>query len=603
MKSQIKVERCTDVSHELEKAAIVLQSDVKSLGFEVLSVYTSVSEGKGELRELSPQESKEFFTSKAYEEEHFQIQQSYDLQIFIEQEEQKRFCFELDADKSRLFLICQESEYENLFSQCDLLHRAINSYKSLKGVIFKDFSPNCKDLAGLKDRLKQHQSESLLRRRICLEQSEFYSPIVDMHFFFMLQEDWKLRNDNQDLENSSFATKEGMEVGRLIKARSGRDGRNLVGEFVRVEKREPTTMQFGSLEEDFSAEDASEYVTYRSLKEGYVGLNSSGLILIKDFNLEEISYRNMGNLLGGIECDFELNIKAPTVEQDAVGAGIVLEARKINVDGSIDQGVILRAKECFIAGSTHQKSDVYSDYAEIAKHKGSLVADQVRIKNCEGGRIECQGGEIEDCVGGEIYCREIAINHLHANNRISFCSEIEIAEMVSGQNDFFIDSSSFYGYRKQIDEIQKRYQRYSELIARLVKIYQKGLGGLKKITPAIERFKAISARNTHKGLKTQDYILNAIEQYSKTYEQLQQLSEKIQVCKERSEKVKAELMPIVELILNAKITCESAWVNQNQVECVNLIKNTRERLTIEDGERVNVIVDSATYKPIRERRA
>lgn len=598
--NEIKVEKCVDVSHELEKASILFQKEVKFLSFQVLNVYTSVSEKKAPKKELSTEESNEFFNSQMYEEESFEIEQSYDLQIFSHQEEQKRFCFELDSHKSRLFLICKENEYSPLFNCLDELHQAINAYKALKGIIFKSFSLKC-DAKSLESRLKVFQSGLGGTRRITLERSEFFSPIIDMHFFFMLEEDWKLKNA-QDLENSSYAAKEGMEIGRLIKGQNGRDGRDLLGEFIKVEKREPAGIEFGSLDEDFATEENPEYVTYKALKDGYVGLNSSGLILIKDFNLDEINHRNMGNLLGGIECGFELNIKAPSIDQDAVGAGIVAEAQKINVNGSIDQGVILRAKECLISGSTHQKSDIYSDYAEIAKHKGSLVANRVKIKNCEGGRIECQSGEIEDLVGGEIYCKEILIKKLHANNRVSLCSRVEIGEMLGGRNDFQIDSSSFHEYRKQIEEIQKRYQQYLNFIERLIRIYQKELSRIKRISPAIERFKAIAMQNSKRGLKTQTYVSNAIEQYSHTLDQLQKLGEKIDFCKKQSKNIKEELTPIAKLSLDAKIICQSAWVDQNQIECVNLVKNTRERLVIEDGERVDIIVDDKTYKPIRERK-
>lgn len=598
--SEIKVEKCIDVSHELEKASILFQKEVKFLSFQVLQVYTSITERKGPKRELSPEESEEFFDSQMYEEEIFEIEQSYDLQIFAHQEEQKRFCFELDLHKSRLFLICKEDEYSELFTRLEALHQSINAYKALKGIIFKHFSLEC-DAKALENKLKTYQSGVGQTRRICLEQSEFFSPVIDMHFFFILEEDWKLKS-GEELENSSYAAKEGVEIGRLIKGQNGRDGRDLLGELIKVEKREPIAIQFGSLDEDFSTEENLEYVTYKALKDGYAGLNSSGLILIKDFNLDEINHRNMGNLLGGIECGFELNIKAPSVDQDAVGAGIVVEAQTININGSIDQGVVLRAKECIISGSTHQKSDIYADYAEITKHKGTLIANKVKIKNCEGGRIECQSGELEDSVGGEIYCKEIVIKKLYANNRISLCSRVEIQEMLGGKNDFQIDSSSFYEYRKQIEEIQKRYQQYSNFIERLIKIYQKELSRIKRISPAIERFKAIALKNSKRGLKTQGYVLNAIEQYSHTLEQLQKLGEKIDFCKNQSKSIKEELMPIAKLSLDAKIICQSAWIDQNQIECVNLVKNTRERLVIEDGERVDIVVDDKTYRPIRERK-
>lgn len=598
--NEIKVEKCIDVSHELEKASILFQKEVKFLSFRVLDVYTSIGEGKNSKRELDAKESDEFFASQTYEEEIFQIEQSYDLQIFLHQEEQNRFCFELDSNKHKLFLVCKENEYEKLFDQLDELHQAINAYKALKGVIFKNFTLKC-DAQMLKQKLKEYQSGLGGTRRICIEKSEFFSPIIDMRFFFILEEDWKLKR-GEELENSSYATKEGVEVGRLIKGQNGRDGRDLLGEFIRVEKRDPVGIEFGSLDEDFSRQESQEYITYKALKDGFVGLNSSGLILIKDFNLDEINHRNMGNLLGGIECGFELNLKAPSVDQDAVGAGIVVEAQRINVNGSIDQGVILRAKECFVSGSTHQKSDICSDYAEITKHKGSLVANKIKIKNCEGGRIECQSGEIEDSVGGEIYCKEIVIQKLHANNRIALCSRVEIQEMLGGKNDFQIDSSSFHEYRKQIEEIQKRYQQYLKFIERLIKIYQKELLRIKKISPAIERFKIIAMKNDKNGLKTQAYISNAIEQYGHTFEQLQKLREKIEFCKKQSEDIKEELTPIAKLSLNAKIICRSAWVDQNQIECVNLIKNTRERLVIEDGERVDIVVDNRAYKPIRERK-
>lgn len=596
---KLHIQRCFDIAYELDKASMIWKVDVADLRFQILNVYTFVKDAQTEIRELSPEETKEFFEKGYYEEEDYIISQAYDLWIEKKQEPSLPFSLELSKNQDQLWLVCNDEHLPLLSSQVLALYHQINAYKALTKIIFRDFC--CDSNIDSLEQLSCMTEKGLRQTtRILLEKSEFYQPLVDMSFFFILQEEWELKNQ-QSLENSSYASLVGNEVGRLIKSRNGRNGRNLLGEFMRVESRDPIDFEFWGLEEDFSKEETEEYWTYKSLKDGFVGINGSGLVLTKDFAFEEINHRNTGNLLGGIECGFSINVKASSAEKDAIGSGIVLEAQSIVVQGGIDQGVILKAQECDVTGSVHQGVEIYADSAKISTLKGFLRAIKAEVKLCEGGKIECQEGEIEDLVGGELYCDYGIIENVRSNNKITFSSKVEIKNMLKEGNCFKIDSSAFYENRIQIQAIQNKYQKYADFIDYTTKIYQKEMEKLKQSTPVIKQFQEVFVQNMKQGLQTQQYIINAIEQYMQTHEKLKQISSKIQEYKNRAQEIKKEIEPMSQLAFGAKLICHCVWESQNQVEYFDLEKQTKEVLVIEDGERVNIVIDAKNRKPIRER--
>lgn len=595
----VHIEKCFDVLRELEKASILFKTEIKALSYEILKVYTFITEDEGSRRELSDEEAASFFESKKYEAEHCELTQAYDL-VIRQEEELLPFDLELDLDQSRLCLVCSLDVYSKLFENLEKLHKKINAKKAFLGVIFKDFSPTLGDTSKMQAKLELAEDGLGQTKRILWERSEFYQPVVDASFVFTLQEEWELKN-NQKLENSSYAARAESHIGKLIKCRHGRDGRNLLGKFVNVVKREPVSFEFGALDGDFLVEEQEECLIYKNLKDGFVGLNSSGLILIKDFSFEEINHRNMGNLLGGIECEFELRVKTNSADKDAVGSGIVLEAKTMRIDGGIDQGVILRSEQCVITGHMHQGVEIYADYAEISLHKGFLKCVKAKVNLCEGGKIECQEGEIGDIVGGEIHCNKAVIRNLRANNKIAFSEELEISNMVKGGNNLKIDSCAFYENRIRIENIQKRYQRYLHFIAQSSQVYRIEAEKIKQSSVAIKRFQEIFMQNLKMGLQTQPYIVNAIEQHVQVCEKLKQVQEKISEYQEIAQQIKAELEPIGQASLEAKLICRCAWVEQNQIEYFDLVRDAKETLLIEDGERVNVVIDPQTHKLIKER--
>lgn len=594
----LHIQKCFEIDHEVQKASILFKCPANEVCFEVLNVLTFLEGEDGERRELSPQECEEFFASGRYESEICGVTQAYDIALWREKKEWE-IDLELLMQNAVLLLVCQENDYEVLLGNLKEVHRQINAKKARLGVIFKEFSLEC-DEVGLRSKLAKIYDAFGGMKKILLEKSEFYYPAFDSYFFFTLEKEWELKN-GKILENSSYAVRSGEEVGKLIVGNRGNDGRDLLGEYQRVTKKEMGSDEFGGLAEDFSHEEFEGRVVYRALKDGFVGINGSGLILVKDVSFEEINHRNIGNLLGGVEKDFEIEVKASSPERDAIGAGIVLESKKIKVNGGVDQGVVLRAKECKIEGLTHQGAEIYADQVEISTHKGKLQANQAVIRLCEGGVVDCESGTIEELVGSEISCKNAHIQNLRANNKISFCQTLEIDSVMGGNNSFRIDSSAFYEYRDKVNAIQQRYQKHLAFIEEALKIYRQELNKVSKMKSAVVRFKNIFLKNVKQGVSTQQYIIDTIKQYTQMCEKLQLIKEKIQAHQKKSEEIKQELAPIAHLCVQAKLICKSAWVDQNQVEYFDVYQNHKECLMIENGEEVNIMIDSVHHQLMKER--
>ncbi|WP_305862786.1 hypothetical protein [Helicobacter cholecystus] len=601
MTNEIKVSQCFDLFHELEKASIVLKIDSKNLSFDIVGVSTFLSEEPDGVRqELNEAKTRDFFYSGSYEDNQYYIAQAYDLVIKKKEKHQpEHFFLELEAEDSELYFVFDAQSEEWLLDNLLEVKKGIDRKKASYGVIFKDFSLNF-DAEVLREKITSAQKTIGGKKKFLLEKSKFYHPNIEAHFFFTLKEEWEYCK-KMSVENSSYAVKSGMEVGRLYKAKNGSDGRNLKGEYIKIEKKELQDLEFSALEDDFNIQDCEDYIVYLGSKTGFVGLNSSGLILIKENDFEEINNRNMGNLLGGIECEIEINVKASIPEKDAIGAGMIIEAQKLNVTGGVDQGVILRTQECNINGFTHQNVEIFAKKADIGILRGTLKAEEVKIKMCEGGNVDCTVGEFEEMVGAEVMGKEISVKTLHSNNKIYISSKVSIEEMKGGGNYFCIDSSAFLDYREEIAKIKKRHNKYLEAIDKLGKIYKQELIQTKRMKPAVDRFREIFVKNIQSGMRTQPYILSTIGEYMGLCRRLKRIKQKIQQYQEQSAETLKEIEPIMQVSLEGRIECKGAWVQQNLVEFVDALSDKREVMNIEEGEKVNVYVDANYHKLLKER--
>lgn len=598
---ELKVSQCFDVAHELQKASIIFKTNAKNLTFNVVGVSTFVgTQEGGEKRELSENQAKDFFSSGEYEDNTLFIAQAYDLIIKKkEKREEEKFSLVLEKNGSELYLVFLEENLEWLLANLGEVQKGIDAQKALMGVVFQEFSMSF-SVEDLKNKLISAQKGIGYTKKVLLEKSKFFSPLVDAYFYFSLKEDWETIR-KISYENSSYAIKSGMEVGKFYKSRVGNDGRNLKGEFIKNERREPLEADFSVLEDDFEIEDCEEYILYKGKREGFVGQNSSGLILVKEMNFEEVTQRNIGNLLGGLECGIEINIKSSAPEKDAVGAGIVLEAQKLNIIGSIDQGAIIRSEFCSISGCVHQGAEIYAKEAEIGLHKGKLHCEKAKVKLCEGGVVDCGIGEFDELTGAEVSGKEISVKVMRGNNKVSVSTQLNIEEMAGGANNFCIDSSAFLEYREEIKRIQKKHGKYLEAIDKLNRAYRQDYTQAKKMKPAVDKFRILLSQQQQQGIQPQAYLLNTIGEYMGLCNRLKALKAKIESYENEAKMVLKEIEPIAKISLGGRINCNSAWVQQNQVEFINILNIGREKLAIEDGEKINVKIDAGSMKLIKER--
>ena len=112
MNNEIKVSKCFDLFHELEKASIILKTDSKNLCFDVVGVSTFLSEEPNGIRqELNEAKARDFFCSRGYEDNQYFVTQAYDL--VIKKREKKHiehFDVQLEAEDSELYFVYPSDE-------------------------------------------------------------------------------------------------------------------------------------------------------------------------------------------------------------------------------------------------------------------------------------------------------------------------------------------------------------------------------------------------------------------------------------------------------------------------------------------------------------
>jgi len=174
---------------------------------------------------------------------------------------------------------------------------------------------------------------------------------------------------------------------------------------------------------------------YLSKKQGFVNFSSNILSVDNQIKLRKIS-RNAKNIASSEENSIEVTISQHDTNRDSVGEGVSLTSESINIEGFVGANSNLEATNLEIKGATHQDSTQSAKFAKINRHKGKLRAHEAKIALLEGGEVHASHVEIETCLGGSIYAKDVIIEHVKSNLKVFALNSITI-KLVSGEDNKF----------------------------------------------------------------------------------------------------------------------------------------------------------------------
>ena len=174
---------------------------------------------------------------------------------------------------------------------------------------------------------------------------------------------------------------------------------------------------------------------YKSSRRGYVHFDGNSLSVDNKIRMSKIS-RNQTSLASEEENNVEVMISQNDTTKDSIGEGVELVSETIHINGHVGAKSTLEAINLTIDGATHQDSKQFAKYAEINRHKGTLRCHEAKIKLLEGGEIHASKVDIEACLGGSIYAKDVTIGLVKSNLKVYASNSITIKQ-VRGEDNLF----------------------------------------------------------------------------------------------------------------------------------------------------------------------
>lgn len=601
----ISVKSCIDVSAEIKKVCDLYALKEDLVSFDILHINTLYrGETKKDFSVLPPEEYVNILgNEERYNQNDFDIKQVYDIVLrglkegdlapFVKLHMDNE-CYELSLELKEGLEVREDDEF---FTQ---LYEQITREKIVKNVIVRLFGADTQqEIQSLKELFSSLSIKGKLEspRKMVISKAGGFVPSLSGTFNFILKEEWNKTRD-KPIEFASYAAKSGDLVGLAIKAQAGVSGRNLRGEYIHAKKQESMDLEIkmGYKEGEFRSEEKEGVIEYYAAQDGYVGLGEGELKILVDFNLSEITTRTSGSLLGGDKKGFVVEVSCADANQDAVGAGIVLEAGDIKIFGSVAENATIVANKLEINGQTHQSTLIRAKEATIDIHKGSVKAEKVRVKCLELGSIEGEEVFVEQANGGNIKARDVVIDNLYSHTKIAISHNAHIKNMNGGENQFLISSRTALKTQEEKERIDTQLNHNFQAMNAFLQVLNKDLALVRKTKPVVNKIKIIMEENKKNNKPNERNITDSIAQYVTLLHRTKYLKDQLIALKQESKVMNDRLESLDIQAREATITLDVPWQGNNEVMYESFFPESKDIIRVNDGENVNISIDKEQGK-------
>lgn len=581
--------------------------------YEILRIHTFKQlPTQEENIKLSPEECANLLeNSDAYNAAGFDLIQSFDISVReLSAEDLAHFVsLELDPYTHTLTLILKqgldtkkEKFWENLYTE-------IERQKALLGVIVESIDDTKKPqaIASLKEQCKNVANVLSSDVRIEIMRARVYKPEICSSALLLPKKAWEHKN-TMSLESASYAVDSNEEVLHVSMPQSGVSGRNLCGHYVQVsndtaesseehtDSKENKPLEIHYDERLFSKTESEDIIVYTALSKGYVSFSDNTLKLLEMQEFREVNMRSTGSLVGGIEKNMVISITCPNPHDDALGQGTILEAAQIDIVGSVGEKAQIIGTDVKIHGQTHQSSSIKATNCEIDFLKGSVQAQNIKIKHSEMGKIDGCDVEIDEVSGGSVYAKNLKIQKLHSHAKIYVSHTLELQTLVGSENEIYI-AAQYYELRDTITHNNAQIEHYIKQINALLHLLGKDNTLIKQSKPIIAQLKTIVEEKKRLKEQVDPKITKAIAEYVVTLKRAQFLKDRIVSLQTCAKEKNNALQHIDEVLQDARIICHSPWKNHNEVFYEYLFpKNGRDGLVLQDAKQSHIMIDKQNRK-------
>ncbi|MDD5158595.1 MAG: FapA family protein [Sulfuricurvum sp.] len=572
------VVRTSNVAKELLQAALNFKVSVHTLDFNLLETQTfskKVVEGPAEdWVELSYDEIKElkedFFLNPKVE-----LKQVYEIEIFSISEPTLLDTIDMSIGGNpslcKIYLTIKPGSIATYYEQFqeDFL-RLVNKKKLRANMMIGLFdSMMSKNLEELLAKIRvQGEFHFETQERFLIGQS--YEPIETINDKLILH--YEAKRKNQDEHGRIDYAKRGYVISAVenellieyIKPKMGENGRNCRGEFIApkapVVKNEPT-FKTG---EKIAVIDTPSNIEYRAKSGGYVTFEGGVYDIKTEVDVKEISFKTTGSIDTQLDADVFINVTQKDALQDAIGMGMDVTVNVINIDGNIGSNAKVTAKKATVEGQVHQSATITADELKINIHKGAAFGKVVNINRLEHGTVDAEKVFITQATGGKIRAKEITIEILGSNVKMTASHKIEIKNLQGGENLFVIDPL----LNESIDNLSDQTKKMEQTKQALKEI-QKELAGYERTwhenTPVMEDLKRKLIHYKKNGIKMPVAFVEKYQQHQQFKEKLEALRSELKTKEDQYAWLSEKHTALQSEIFEARIINHDRWRNHNEI--------------------------------------
>ena len=443
------VVRTQNIAKELVSAAGNYGIKASALDFNLLSVQTflGTKDSKDEPEEVFGEELEKLEDESVLGDAKMEITQSYEVEI-IEASKDDPFshlALSIGANPSmtRLFASIKPGSVLKYYDGIEKDLRAfINKRKLRANMLINIWEKNLNEEIA-KFTAKVRVADVLnVDKRISFEVGRSLESVetIDDELIMHYQKAEKDESEKVDHVNRGYV--QGVVKNALlieyVKPRRGVSGRNCRGEFIAPTEPTIANAPTFNVSENIEVIDTETNIQYRAKTGGYITFEGGVYDIRVEVEVTEINFKTTGSIGAGIDSDVVINVKEADPFKDAIGQGMEVEAKEINVDGNVGNNAKLKAKKIVIGGLTHQSSLIEADDVEIKIHKGTVKGKNVKIERLEQGVVEAERVEIAQAAGGKIIAKQVIIDTLASHVEIISNEIIEITHLKGEENSFTI---------------------------------------------------------------------------------------------------------------------------------------------------------------------
>jgi hypothetical protein len=575
------VVRTQNVAKELIKLAKANKVDVSTLDFNILEVetYTRISKDNGDVdwEEVDPDRLDEIDDATAILNPRFEIKQMYEIEVFSKDAHDSMFknfkaAVGANATKCKVYLsiqagskISSSEKFEENFLEY------INKSKIRAGILISIFDNMLTEFVSRAYANVKVDGELLYKNKETVLIANAYepTPTIDDELILHFDKDKQEISENEriDYSNRGFikAVKKGDVLIEYIKPKKGKAGRNCRGEF--MEPKEPVIQN----EPDFTVDDTIEIVDnkdnieYIAKESGYIALDGNMYQIKSDMDVDSVDFKTTGSITAGVDSDVVLTVKESNPEKDAIGSGMEVAVKEIDIEGNVGSHAIVQAKRISIDGQTHQSSEVKAEDLTIHVHKGLAAGRNISITRLESGVVRGRKVDVSQAIGGDISAREIEIGVCVSHVKAKASVLIEIKKLQGSENVFIIDPLVQEEKKEGLDETQDEIKALDMAIREIRKEIDNYTILVKNNLTAYNDIKRRLMSYKKNGIKMPSSFVSKYKQFKKIEDHLISIKKECKLKEDKLQLLTTKTVSFQDNIMDARIINRDRWVGHNEI--------------------------------------